>query len=267
MWPISTRPVKTAPSSIASRGEWMLPSTRAVLCRTTWPLALMSPWTSPEMITTCDLMVAVTEPLSPTINVFSLEISPSKRPSIRTVSLNDNLPENSEPWSMNAVSAPTPPALAVGAFIAGSSLPPLRKSLKPIGAHSRSDRSNVTGHIGARRRSLRTRSGRAISCRSLMAADGVDEIKAELARARASGKVHGGYLFEGPPGTGKRATAEWFARLLLCKGAPPDAREPCGRCHDCALLAAGSHPDLHRVEVDGAWIKVDGLRELLRALS
>src|SRR5262249_27053460 len=116
-------------------------STRAVLCRTTWPLALMSPWTSPEMITTCDLMVAVTEPLSPTISVFSLEISPSKRPSIRTVSLKDSLPENSEPWSMNAVSAPTPPALAAGAFIAGSSLPPLRNSLKPIGAHSRSDRS------------------------------------------------------------------------------------------------------------------------------
>lgn len=100
-----------------------------------------------------------------------------------------------------------------------------------------------------------------------MAAGDGGEIRAELARARASGKVHGGYLFEGPPGTGKRATAEWFAGLLLCKAAPPDAREPCGVCHDCALLRAGSHPDLHRVEVDGAWIKIDGVRELLRALS
>ena len=100
-----------------------------------------------------------------------------------------------------------------------------------------------------------------------MALGGDDEIKAELARARAGDKVHGGYLFEGPPGTGKRAMAEWFASLLLCKVAPPGAQEPCGKCHDCRLRAAGSHPDLHYVEVDGAWIKVDGVRELLRALA
>ncbi len=100
-----------------------------------------------------------------------------------------------------------------------------------------------------------------------MALGGSEEIVAELARARGADKVHGAYLFEGPPGTGKRDVAEWFARLLLCKGAPPGAQEPCGKCHDCHLLAAGSHPDLHTVELDGAWIKVDGVRELLRALA
>jgi DNA polymerase-3 subunit delta' len=100
-----------------------------------------------------------------------------------------------------------------------------------------------------------------------MPVGGADEIQAELARARAADKVHGAYLFEGPPGTGKRAMAEWFARLLLCKGAPAGALEPCGVCHDCRLLGAASHPDLHRVELDGAWIKVDGVRELLRALA
>jgi hypothetical protein len=41
-------------------------------------------------------------PVSPTISVFSLEISPRNRPSIRTVSLNTSLPSNSDPWSMNA---------------------------------------------------------------------------------------------------------------------------------------------------------------------
>jgi hypothetical protein len=34
---------------------------------------------------------------SPTISVFSLLISPRKRPSIRTVSWNDSLPSKSEP--------------------------------------------------------------------------------------------------------------------------------------------------------------------------
>jgi DNA polymerase-3 subunit delta' len=94
-----------------------------------------------------------------------------------------------------------------------------------------------------------------------------DEIRAELARARAGDKVHGAYLFEGPPGTGKRDTARWFARLLLCKGAAPDALEPCGACHDCRLLATDAHPDLHFVEPDGAWIKVDAIRELRSALG
>jgi DNA polymerase III subunit delta' len=100
-----------------------------------------------------------------------------------------------------------------------------------------------------------------------------DEIRSELARARAVDKVHGAYLFEGPAGVGKRETALWFARLLLCKGAAPGALEPCGECHDCRLLAAGgpdtrpSHPDLHFVDPDGAWIKIEAVRELRAALG
>jgi DNA polymerase-3 subunit delta' len=100
-----------------------------------------------------------------------------------------------------------------------------------------------------------------------MAADARDEIRAELARARGVDRVHGAYLFEGPAGTGKADVAQWFARLLLCKGAPAGAAEPCGRCHDCRLLATDAHPDLHRVEPDGAWIKVDAIRELRAALG
>jgi DNA polymerase III subunit delta' len=95
-----------------------------------------------------------------------------------------------------------------------------------------------------------------------MAAGGSGEIRAELARARGTGKVHGAYLFEGPPGAGKTELALWFAQLLLCKGAPPSASAPCGACHDCRLFASGAHPDFHRVEADGAWIKVDAVREL-----
>jgi len=100
-----------------------------------------------------------------------------------------------------------------------------------------------------------------------MAAGGSGEVRAQLARARASDRVHGAYLFEGPAGTGKTDTALWFARLLLCKGAEPGALEACGRCHDCRLFAADAHPDLHRVEPDGARIKVEAIRELRAGLS
>jgi len=100
-----------------------------------------------------------------------------------------------------------------------------------------------------------------------MALGGSEEIRAELARARTADKVHGAYLFEGPAGTGKAELAAWFARLLLCKGADRAAVEPCGRCHDCRLLATGAHPDLHVVEADGPRIKVDAIRELRAALG
>jgi len=100
-------------------------------------------------------------------------------------------------------------------------------------------------------------------------------IRTELARARASGQVHSAYLFEGPPGTGKAATALWFARLLLCKRVGAEASEPCGACHDCHLLNVSdrqppgqpSHPDLHWVLADGASIKIDAVRDLRAALS
>jgi DNA polymerase-3 subunit delta' len=110
-----------------------------------------------------------------------------------------------------------------------------------------------------------------------MAHGGVDAIRTELARALAGDKLHGAYLFEGPEGTGRRATALWLARMLLCK--QPGEREPCGVCRGCRLLGAGadpaadpgdarpSHPDLHWVEPDGGRIKIEAIRELRAALG
>jgi DNA polymerase-3 subunit delta' len=95
--------------------------------------------------------------------------------------------------------------------------------------------------------------------------------RAELVRAVAADRVHGAYLFEGPAGTGRRATALWLARLLVC-------REPgggsCEHCPDCLRSApteegsaVGSHADLSLIEPDGAQIKVEQVRALQRDLS
>ncbi len=101
---------------------------------------------------------------------------------------------------------------------------------------------------------------------------GVRGIRDELRAARRADGVHGAYLFEGPPGTGRAETALWFARLLFCRE-PGD--DPCGNCGDCLRSgAAGSqseippaHPDLHLVEPDGAHIKVGQIRELQTRLA
>lgn len=46
----------------------------------------------------------------------------------------------------------------------------------------------------------------------------------------------------GATGLGKRDFATAFVNGLLCQ--QPDDGWPCGRCRSCALLAAGTHPDL-----------------------
>jgi DNA polymerase-3 subunit delta' len=70
-----------------------------------------------------------------------------------------------------------------------------------------------------------------------------------LCAARAADRLPHALLIAGPLGVGKRQLAGQLARALLCTD--PDTRgHACGRCVDCRLAAAGSHPDLQRVVPD-----------------
>lgn len=83
-----------------------------------------------------------------------------------------------------------------------------------------------------------------------------------LQQAIASGRVPHAFLFAGPEGVGKQMLATRFARLLLCSkpskidplsgesGRRKDDlvwKDACGRCEDCALMAAGTHPDFRLI--------------------
>jgi DNA polymerase-3 subunit delta' len=70
-------------------------------------------------------------------------------------------------------------------------------------------------------------------------------------------------LLTGQPGLGKQQFAERLARALLC-AKPAGTAEACGACRQCHLLAAGTHPDLARVEPleEGKAITVDQVRAL-----
>lgn len=82
----------------------------------------------------------------------------------------------------------------------------------------------------------------------LAAIIGQDRALGVLRDALASGRVHHCWLFSGPPGVGKFATALALAAVLLDPAATPDLAGmieadpdgPIGR-----LLASASHPDLH----------------------
>jgi DNA polymerase III subunit delta' len=57
-------------------------------------------------------------------------------------------------------------------------------------------------------------------------------------------------LLSGQAGLGKRATALFLARGLLCESSR-HGLGACGSCPSCSLLAAGNHPDLRQVELAG----------------
>jgi DNA polymerase-3 subunit delta' len=86
-----------------------------------------------------------------------------------------------------------------------------------------------------------------------------------ICRARAAGRFPHALLVTGPVGVGKRLFVTSIACSLLCS--QPDARGlACGRCRECELLAAGTHPDYVAVGPDPEGksdeIKVDAIRRL-----
>jgi DNA polymerase-3 subunit delta' len=85
-----------------------------------------------------------------------------------------------------------------------------------------------------------------------------------LARFRALDRLPHALLLRGPAGVGKGPFAEALAKGLLCD-APEQDGSACGRCRGCTLFAAGSHPDLRRLEPgeQSRVIRIDQVRGML----
>lgn len=86
--------------------------------------------------------------------------------------------------------------------------------------------------------------------------------------ARQHGRLPHGLLFTGPQGLGKDHLAQTLAATLLCES-PTATGVACGVCRSCQLLAAGTHPDLVRIEPaeDKKNISVDQIRELVQFMT
>ncbi len=70
------------------------------------------------------------------------------------------------------------------------------------------------------------------------------------------------FLLAGPAGMGKTEFATALAQALLCKAAGEAGA--CGACRSCQLYAAGNHPDLHCIGLEGESrsVRVDAVRGL-----
>jgi len=83
-----------------------------------------------------------------------------------------------------------------------------------------------------------------------------------IKRILGSGRIAHAYLFSGPEGIGKKMVATAFIEALFC-----GKTEGCGECISCRKILSGNHPDIHTLEPDGQFIKVDQVRELQKDLS
>jgi DNA polymerase-3 subunit delta' len=91
---------------------------------------------------------------------------------------------------------------------------------------------------------------------------GQDLARAALERAVAGGRVAHAYVFEGPPGVGKRSAALGLALALDCPVAPGAG---CGTCEVCRRIEAGLHPDVPSFGPSGpgGQIVIEDIRAIL----
>ena len=74
-----------------------------------------------------------------------------------------------------------------------------------------------------------------------------------MSPALDSRRVAHAYLFDGPPGVGKRSAAIGLALALAC---PREPGHGCGVCDVCRRVLAGNHPDVISLGPDGTQIIV-----------
>ena len=73
------------------------------------------------------------------------------------------------------------------------------------------------------------------------------------------------YLFHGMDGIGKRTVAVSFAKALMCSR--PEDIDSCNRCPACLKIDHKNHPDVLTVEPEGAFIKVQAVRDMINAMA
>jgi DNA polymerase-3 subunit delta' len=91
----------------------------------------------------------------------------------------------------------------------------------------------------------------------------------QLRQAWTANRLPHAILVQGAEGLGTESFAAWLSAAVLCEKSVDGALEVCGSCASCALIKAGSHPDLHWIapEEDKTQLSVDQVRAACEKLS
>lgn len=87
----------------------------------------------------------------------------------------------------------------------------------------------------------------------------------QLSKAYDRGQLAHAYLLSGDAMMGQRQFAWHYAQWLLCSN--PSDKNPCGKCSECELFIATTHPDFYTLLASNSEsIKIDQIRELQQRL-
>lgn len=81
---------------------------------------------------------------------------------------------------------------------------------------------------------------------------GQPQVRSILRKSISTDKITHAYLFLGPTGSNKTATAFALAQAILCPNSNKNAKGGyCGSCDNCLKIKGNKHPDVHFIEPEG----------------
>lgn len=82
-----------------------------------------------------------------------------------------------------------------------------------------------------------------------------------LQKAMAQHRVGHSYIFSGINAIGKKTLALAFAQALNCDS-PDRQNDACQICSSCLKMIHGNHPDIHILQTDAQFIRIDAIRSI-----
>lgn len=99
---------------------------------------------------------------------------------------------------------------------------------------------------------------------------GHDDVVKSLRKAVSAERLAPTLIFAGPSGVGKRKVAVGLAQMLVCEKLNKKVGEKakaCGECGPCVRVAKRQSESLLEVEAQGAFIKIDQARQIIKFIS
>lgn len=87
-----------------------------------------------------------------------------------------------------------------------------------------------------------------------------------LQKAMAQQRVGHSYVFSGLAAIGKKTLALAFTQALNCENAVLQ-NDSCGECSSCRKMIHGNHPDIHVLETQAQFIRIDAIRNIQEQMT